>query len=295
MTAADTQAEAREAIRAPRAPSFLQRFVRNPTAVLSFALLVAFALMAIFAPLIAPGDPMRVNPVVRFTPPGAEYFFGTDNLGRDVFRIVVHGSRTTLLVGLVVTVISMGLATILGLLSGFYRAVDVILMRFVDGLMAFPGIVLATAAAGFLGPAISTVIISLTIVLISPSLRVVRGQVLVVREAQMIEAARATGVPTGRIFRRYILPAVMSPILVQASFIFSAAVLGEAALSFIGVGIGPTDISWGNALTEARNYISQAPWIVIFPGLALMLTILALNLLGDSLRDLLDPRLARRR
>jgi peptide/nickel transport system permease protein len=170
-----------------------------------------------------------------------------------------------------------------------------VLMRFVDGLMAFPGIVLATAAAGYLGPSVPTVILSLSIVLLAPSLRIVRGQVLVVRELQMIEAARAVGVPTRRIFSRYILPAVMSPILVQASFIFSAAVLGEAALSFIGVGIGPRDLSWGNALTEARNYIGQAPWIVIFPGLALMITILALNLLGDSLRDILDPRLARRR
>ena len=272
-----------------------QRLLRNPTAVASIAMLAVLVASAVLAPLLAPGNPLRVAPADRFIPPGAEHLFGTDNLGRDVFKMVLHGGRTSLFVGLVVTVISMGIAVVLGALSGFYRQVDVILMRLVDGLMAFPGIVLATAAAGIMGPSTTTVITSLTIVLIAPSLRIVRGQVLVVRELQMIEAARAVGVPTLRLFTHYILPAVSSPILVQASFIFSAAVLGEAGLSFIGVGIGPKELSWGNALTEARNYIAQAPWIVLFPGLALMLTILALNLLGDSLRDVLDPRLARRR
>lgn len=275
--------------------SFFVRLAASPVAAVCLLTLAGLALLALLAPWIAPGDPMRVNPALRFTPPGARAFFGTDNLGRDVFALVLHGARTSLFIGLAVTAISMTVATILGLLSGFYTRVDMVLMRFVDGLMAFPGIVLATAAAGFLGPSIRTVIISLTVVLIAPSLRIVRGQVLVIRELQMIEAARAVGVPTLRIFRRYILPAVMSPILVQASFIFSAAILGEAGLSFIGLGIGASNVSWGSALTEARNYIGRAPWIVLFPGLALMLTILALNLLGDALRDLLDPRLARRR
>lgn len=275
--------------------SVWERLIGNRTAVFSIAVLLIITLSAVLAPVIAPGNPMRVNPVHRFTPPGAEYFFGTDNLGRDMYKMVMWGGRTSLLVGLVVTAISMSIAIVLGSISGFYRQVDVVLMRFVDGLMSFPGIVLAVAAAAILGPSANTVIVSLSVVLIAPSLRIVRGQVLVVRELQMIEAARSVGVPTWRLFTRYILPAVMSPILVQASFIFSAAVLGEAGLSFIGVGIGPSELSWGNALTEARNYIAQAPWIVFFPGAALMLTILALNLLGDSLRDILDPRLARRR
>ena len=275
--------------------SVWQRLVANPTAMTSIILLVVLALSAVLAPLLAPGNPLKVSPADRFIPPGAEHFFGTDNLGRDMFRMVLHGGRTSLFVGLVVTVISMSIAVVLGAISGFYRQVDMVLMRIVDGLMAFPGIVLATAAAAIMGPSMSTVITSLSIVLIAPSLRVVRGQVLVVRELQMIEAARSVGVPTLRLFTRYILPAVSSPILVQASFIFSAAVLGDAGLSVIGVGIGPKELSWGKALTEARNYIAQAPWIVLFPGLALMLTILALNLLGDSLRDILDPRLARRR
>ena len=291
---APTQDGGRESVIAG-APPIWRRLLRHPMAIFGMATLAALVLGAILAPVIAPGNPLKISPALRFRPPGAEFFFGSDNLGRDVFKIVLHGGRTSLFVGLVVTVCSMSVAILLGLLSGFYRKVDVVLMRFVDGLMAFPGIVLATAAAGYLGPSVTTVIISLSIVLTAPSLRIVRGQVLVVRELQMIEAARAVGVPTRRILTRYILPAVSSPILVQASFIFSAAVLGEAGLSFIGLGIGPNDISWGNALTEARNYISQAPWIVLFPGLALMLTILALNLLGDALRDVLDPRLARRR
>ncbi|WP_171181474.1 ABC transporter permease [Ruegeria sp. HKCCD8929] len=272
-----------------------QRLLANPTAVISVLCLMVLVLGSVFANAVAGSDPLRINPSIRFKPPSFEFPFGTDNLGRDMFKIVLHGGKTSLLVGAVVTIISMTVATVLGLLAGYYRRVDMFLMRFVDGLMSFPAIVLATAMTGYLGPSVGTVVTSLSIVLIAPSLRVVRGQVLVVRELQMIEAARAVGVPTMRIFTKYILPAVSSPILVQASFIFSAAILSEAALSFIGLGIGSEDISWGNALTESRNYVSRAPWIVMFPGLALMLAILALNLLGDALRDVLDPKLARRR
>jgi peptide/nickel transport system permease protein len=154
--------------------------------------------------------------------------------------------------------------------------------------------VLATAAAGYLGPSVTTVVLALSLVLIAPALRVVRGQTLIVRELPMIEAARAVGLRESRILTHYILPAVLSPILIQASFVFSAAVLGEAALSFIGLGVGSKVVSWGGALAEARDYIQNGWWIVIFPGAALVLTILSLNLLGDSLRDALDPKLARR-
>jgi len=208
--------------------------------------------------------------------------------------IVLYGGRTSLIVGFFVTAIAMSAAIALGLLSGFYRRVDAGLMRVVDGQMAFPGIVLATAAAGYIGPSVTTVVLALSLVLIAPALRVVRGQTLIVRELPMIEAARAVGLRESRILARYILPAVLSPILIQASFVFSAAVLGEAALSFIGLGVGAKDVSWGGALAEARDYIQNGWWIVVFPGAALVLTILSLNLLGDSLRDALDPKLARR-
>lgn len=276
-----------------RRTSVWRQIFANWAAVFSLIILIILAVSALLAPQIAGPDPMFINPVDRFKSPAAEHLFGTDNLGRDVFKIVLYGGRTSLWVGFAVTLISMTVATVLALISGFFAPVDLVLMRIVDGMMAFPGVVLATAVAGFLGPSVITVIFALSIVLIAPSLRIVRGQVLVIRELQMIEAARSVGVPIRRILSTYILPSVTSPILVQASFIFSAAVLGEAALSFIGLGIGPNDVSWGSALTEARNYIDRAPWIIMFPGLALMLTIFSLNLLGDALRDILDPRLAR--
>jgi peptide/nickel transport system permease protein len=288
-------ASAFEASAPPRATrSRLRRLLRNPTALLALVTLALLVGAASFAPFITRYNPLAINPAFRFRPPGAQHLFGTDHLGRDIFAIVLYGGRTSLFVGASVMIVAMAIAILLGLLAGFYRGLDAVLMRFVDGIMAFPGIVLATAATGYLGPSVETVVIALSIVLIAPALRVVRGQVLIARELPMIEAARAVGVPERRILTRYMLPAALSPILVQASFIFSAAVLGEAALSFIGLGVGPRDVSWGGALTEARNYVANAWWMLVFPGAALVLAILALNLLGDALRDALDPRQARR-
>ena len=253
-------------------------------------MLLLLALASVFAPWLTSAEPGDIDPSQRFLAPGAETPFGTDHLGRDMLALVLYGGRTSLLVGTLVTVLSMAAAIALGLWAGFYRRVDAVVMRLTDGLLAFPGVVLATAVSGILGPSVPTVVAALSVVLVAPSLRVVRGQVLVVRELPMIEAARAVGVPEARILRRYVLPALLSPVLVQASFVFSAAVLGEAALSFIGLGVGAEDVSWGSALTEARNYIGNAPWMVVFPGLAIVLAILSLNLLGDALRDVLDPR-----
>jgi peptide/nickel transport system permease protein len=276
------------------ASSRLRLLLRNPTAVFSLTALALLIFAAAFAPLITHYNPLAISPAFRFRPPGLQHLFGTDHLGRDIFAIVLYGARTSLLVGALVMAVAMGSAVVLGLLASFNRGLDAVLMRFVDGIMAFPGIVLATAATGYLGPSIETVVIALSIVLIAPALLVVRGQALVVRELPMIEAARAVGVPELRILTRYMLPAVISPILVQASFIFSAAVLGEAALSFIGLGVGPRDVSWGGALTEARNYVANAWWMLFFPGAALVVAILAVNLTGDALRDAFDPRSTRR-
>lgn len=273
---------------------WIGRLVAKPvpaTALLLLALIVAAVLAA---PWLAHVSPLRIDPGHRLLSPRSGRWMGTDHLGRDMFAIVLYGGRTSLLVGGAVTVVAMGAGVLLGLLSGFYRAVDAVLMRLVDGVMAFPGIVLATAAAGYLGPSVATVIFALSLVLIAPALRVVRGQTLIARELPMIEAARAVGLRERDILARYILPSVISPILVQASFVFSAAVLGEAALSFIGLGVGAKDVSWGGALAEARDYIQNGWWIVVFPGVALALTILALNLIGDGLRDALDPRLGGR-
>lgn len=282
------------AVRPLDRPGRLERLLRDPAALFAAAILALLTFSAVFAPAITHYNPLAISPGIRFRPPGAAHLFGTDHLGRDIFAIVLYGGRTSLLVGAVVTAIAMGFAIVLGLMVGFYRRVDAVIMRIVDGVMAFPGIVLATAATGYLGPSVQTVMIALSIVLIAPAVRVVRGQVLLVRELPMIEAARAVGVPERRILTRYMLPAILSPIFVQASFVFSAAVLGEAALSFIGLGVGPRDVSWGGALTEARNYVANAWWMLVFPGAALLLAILSLNLIGDALRDALDPRLTGR-
>lgn len=272
-----------------------RRLRRNFTAVFSIGILGLLVICSLAAPILSNNAPLTIDPAHRLRAPGVEgHLFGTDFLGRDVFAIVLFGGQTSLLVGVLVTALSMSIATVLGLLSGFYPKVDAVLMRIVDGLMSFPSIVLATAAAGYFGPSIGTVVLALTIVLIWPSLRVVRGSALLARELLMVEAGRSVGVPEGRIITKYVFPIVRAPILVQTSFIFSAAVLGEAALSFIGLGVGAKTVSWGSALTEARNYIQNGWWIAAFPGIALVLTILALNLLGDALRDILDPRLARR-
>lgn len=278
----------------PIAQSFVQRLLRSGVALFALAILTSMVVLTLAAGPLAGAQALEIDPINRLTAPSAAHWFGTDHLGRDMLGLVLHGGRTTLAVGLVVTTLAMAVAVLLGLVAGFFRRVDAVLMRVVDGVMSFPGIVLATAAAGYMGPSVRTVILALTLVLIAPALRVVRGQVLVVRELPMIESARAVGVPATRLLARYVFPAVLSPVLVQASFVFSAAVLGEAALSFIGLGIGARDVSWGSALAEARNYIHDAWWIVVFPGLALVLTILALNLLGDALRDLLDPKLRAR-
>lgn len=278
----------------PIAQSFVQRLLRSGVALFALAILTSMVVLTLAAGPLAGAQALEIDPINRLTAPSAAHWFGTDHLGRDMLGLVLHGGRTTLAVGLVVTTLAMAVAVLLGLVAGFFRRVDAVLMRVVDGVMSFPGIVLATAAAGYMGPSVRTVILALTLVLIAPALRVVRGQVLVVRELPMIESARAVGVPATRLLARYVFPAVLSPVLVQTSFVFSAAVLGEAALSFIGLGIGARDVSWGSALAEARNYIHDAWWIVVFPGLALVLTILALNLLGDALRDLLDPKLRAR-
>ena len=194
-----------------------RRLLCNRTAVFALIVLVALVGLAVAAPYLTNAQPLRISPGIRLKPPRQQNLFGTDHLGRDMFALVLFGGRTSLLVGLLVTSISMSIAIVLGLAAGFYRRVDLVLMRLVDGLMAFPSIVLATAAAGYLGPSVTTVIVALSIVLVAPVLRVVRGQILVLRELPMIEAARATGVPDRRILSRYLFPAIVSPLLVQAS------------------------------------------------------------------------------
>ena len=256
------------------------------------ALLVALnALVALSAPAVGRLDPQRLDVRARLSAPTATHWFGTDHVGRDVWSRVVHGARLSMLVGGSVVLLACAGGLFFGLLGGYYRALDNALMRVMDGLMAFPGIILAIALMASLGPSVLNVIVALGVVYVPRVARIVRGSVLVVRETAYVEAARALGIPDERILLRHILPNCLSPMIVQASFIFAAAVLGEAALSFLGVGVPPQIPSWGNVLAEGRLYLQQAPWLIVFPGVAIMAGILGLNLFGDGLRDLLDPRL----
>jgi len=282
----------REAI-APLAPRWLglRAFLRRRTAVLGALLVGLNLLVALSAPAVGRLDPQRLDVRARLSAPTAAHWFGTDHVGRDVWSRVVHGARLSMLVGGSVVLLACAGGLVFGLLGGFYRALDNPLMRVMDGLMAFPGIILAIALMASLGPSVLNVITALGVVYVPRVARIVRGSVLVVRETAYVEAARALGIPDARILLRHILPNCLSPMIVQASFIFAAAVLGEAALSFLGVGVPPQIPSWGNVLAEGRLYLQQAPWLIVFPGVAIMAGILGLNLFGDGLRDLLDPRL----
>ncbi|MET0851925.1 MAG: ABC transporter permease [Candidatus Rokuibacteriota bacterium] len=266
-------------------------FLRRKTAVVGVVLVILNVLVALAAPAIARWDPQALDVKSRLSPPSATHWFGTDDVGRDAWSRVIYGARLSMLVGSSVVLLSFVGGLFFGLLGGFYTALDNVLMRVMDGLMAFPGIILAIALMAALGPSVINVIFALGVVYVPRVARIVRGSVLVIRETPYIEAARALGIPDYRILMLHVLPNCLSPVIVQGTFIFAAAVLGEAALSFLGVGVPPQIPSWGNVLAEGRLYIQQAAWLTLFPGAAIMLSILGLNLFGDGLRDLLDPKL----
>lgn len=257
------------------------------------AVLVVMVLAAVSAPLWTPYAPGEIAPADRLSSPSGKYWFGTDNFGRDIFSRVVYGGRVSLIVGLSVALLATALGTLAGLLAGYFRQVDNILMRVVDGLMAFPSIILALALVAALGGSLVNVIIALSMTTWPIMTRVVRSSTLQLRELQFVEAAVATGTRRADILFRHILPNALTPIIVQATFIFAEAVLAEAALSFLGLGVTPPTPTWGNILGESRTYLTVAPWFSIFPGLAIVVTVLALNIFGDMLRDLLDPHSAR--
>jgi peptide/nickel transport system permease protein len=265
-------------------------FFKRKIVVVGAVLIVITALVGIFAPMISV-DPGHMDVAARLQAPGAAYWFGTDDLGRDVFARVVYGARLSLMVGGAVVAFAFVVGLTAGLAAGYFRRLDNVIMRVMDGLMAFPAIILAIALMASLGPSVTNVIVAIGVVYSPRVARVVRGSVLVIRETAYVEAARALGVTNLWIILRHVLPNCMSPVIVQGSFVFAAAVLTEAALSFLGVGVPPYVPSWGNILSEGRLYLQQAPWLVLYPGAAIMLTILGLNLLGDGVRDLLDPRL----
>jgi peptide/nickel transport system permease protein len=266
---------------------------RNPTVVVGSALLLAIVLMAISAPWIAPGDPQAISPAMRLRPPSMEFWFGTDMYGRDVFTRTIHGSRISLLVGSLVAIVSVSCGLVIGLVTGSVRAVDSIVMRVMDGLMAIPDILLAIAMMAVIRASVTNVLIAITIPQIPRVVRLVRSVVLTISERPYIEAAHSTGTPFRRILTRHLLPNTIAPLLVQATYTGAAAVLTEAGLSFLGAGTPPNIPSWGNMMAEGRSFFQIATWIILFPGMLLAMTVLAVNLLGDGLRDALDPRLRR--
>jgi len=269
----------------------VRALLRRKIALVGALLVMVNGLVALSAPTLARWDPQALDVKARLAAPSAIHWLGTDDMGRDVWSRVVYGAQLSILVGGSVVLISFAAGLVFGLLGGYYTALDNVLMRIMDGLMAFPGIILAIALMASLGPSVANVIVALGVVYTPRVARIVRGSVLVIRETPYVEAARALGVPDLTILRRHVLPNCLSPVIVQGTFIFAAAVLGEAALSFLGVGVPPYVPSWGNILAEGRLYLQQAPWLTLFPGAAIMGTILGLNLFGDGLRDLLDPKL----
>jgi peptide/nickel transport system permease protein len=269
----------------------VRRLMHHRLFLLGLALFMIIAVVAILAPWIAPQDPNKLAMRFKFQSPSGDFIFGTDNFGRSLWSRVVWGARLSMFIGSAVVLINAVAGTAIGAAAGYFRKLDNVLMRFNDALMAFPAVLLAIAVTAVLGPSVNDVIIALGIVYTPRTARIVRSSVIVLREMEYVQAAVAAGAGHWRILRRHILPNAMAPLIVQLSFLFAYAVLTEATLSFLGVGAAPPTPTWGNIMAEGRQYMTDAPWIIAIPGVALMITVLGLNLLGDGLRDVLDPRL----
>ena len=268
-------------------------FSRYPLMYIGGGLLLIMVFLAVFAPLLFTSDPIQMNPVERLKTPSLTHWFGTDMFGRDIYSRTVYGSRISLVVGLVAAVLSVILGLFIGLVAGYIRFLDAILMRIMDGLMAIPGILLAIALVSLSGASLITVTIAITIPEIPRVVRLVRSIVLSVREEPYVEAAIAAGTRLPLILSRHVLPNTIPPLIVQATYVCGSAMLTEAILSFLGAGTPPEVPSWGNIMAEGRLYFQIAPWIIFFPGITLAVTVLAVNVLGDGLRDTLDPRIAK--
>jgi peptide/nickel transport system permease protein len=278
-------------VRLPKRRHWTWTLFENRTAVVGAVVVLVFLLVAILAPILAPKEPRRLDVMNSLQSPSREFLLGSDQFGRDVASRVLYGARLSMGVGVSVGIAAIVVGMILGVMSGYYRRLDSPIMRVMDALMAFPSIIFAIVLMGILGPSIRNVIIALTVVFAPRVARVARSSVLVAREEVYVEAARSVGATDRRIMFRHIFPNIVSPLITQASYIFALAVLAEAALSFVGVGASPDIPSWGNMLSEGQIVVRQAPWITIFPGVAIVLVVFGANLFGDGLRDALDPRL----
>ena len=273
--------------------NLIWRFLkRHPTIFIGSLILICMIFFSLFASQITP-DPMRLNPINRLRPPGDGIWFGTDMFGRDIFARTIHGSKISLFVGISVASISTFFGLLIGLLAGYNRLFDRLIMRVMDGIMAIPSILLAIALVGLTGASIQNVIIAISIPEIPRIVRLVRSVVLTIKEQPYIDAAISVGAKLHKILFRHILPNTLAPIIVQATYVCASAMIWEAILSFLGAGTPPDIPTWGNIIAEGRVYFQRAPWIIFFPGLFLAITVLSVNLLGDGLRDGVDPRIAR--
>ena len=272
-----------------------EQFFSNKGMVIGMVVFAIIVLSAIFIPMFNGVDPDAMDVVNRLKPPSAEHIFGTDEFGRDLFTRVLYGARSSLTVGCAVAIMACFFGTVIGIYASYFKVADAVLMRICEGLTAIPGILLAIALMAALGASNTNVIIALTIVYTPSVARVVRSSALVAKGRLYVEAAKVQGASAGRILGKLILPNVISPLTVQASYIFAQAIISEASLSFLGAGIPAPAASWGNILQSSKSVLSKSPWPMVFPGLAVVLCVLSLNLLGDGLRDYLDPRTAGRK
>lgn len=270
---------------------FIKRLLKRKTVAFGLFILVIFTLLALLAPWVSPYNPYKLSIVNRLKPPSELFWFGTDEFGRDVFSRTIYAGRLSLLVGFAVVILSSLIGVTMGLLAGFFPKLDAPIARLIDAMMAFPDILLAIALVAALGPSLATVIVALSIVYAPRLARVVRASTLVIRELPYVEAAVSMGVSTRNIMIRHVLRNLLSPILVQGTFLFASAMLAEAGLSFLGLGVSPEIPTWGTMISSGRQYVGQADWMTLFPGIAIILSVLSLQMVGDGFRDLLDPRL----
>ncbi|WP_338537329.1 nickel transporter permease [Helicovermis profundi] len=269
-----------------------KRLRKSKTSMFGLFIVAVLVFLTVFAPLIAPHDPIVGQLALRHNAPSADYLFGTDSQGRDVFSRILYGAKITVQIGVISVGIALIIGTLLGVLAGYYgKKIDMIIMRLMDIMLAFPTILLALAIVSILGPSLTNAMIAVGVVNIPKFARIVRSSVLSVKESEYVDAAISIGCTDLQIITRHILPNCLAPIIVQATLTIGTAILEAAGLSFLGLGAQPPMAEWGAMLSDARGYMRQAPWSVIYPGVAIMITVLGFNLLGDGLRDALDPRL----
>ena len=277
---------------ASRSVAFVRRLLANRSFTIGLVLVGAVVLMALLANVIAPFDPLKGNFKARMLAPGAEHWLGTDHFGRDILSRILHGAQVSLRIGFLVAFFTAVAGAIIGATAGYFRPADGPVMRLMDAFMAFPPIILAIAISAVLGASVTNVVIALAIAATPHTARVVRASVMVVREMEYVEAARALGAGHARILLRHVLANAMAPLVVRVTYVFAIAILNEAVLSFIGVGPPPPTPTFGAIIANGRDFIVAAPWITVAPGMAILVSVLGLNMLGDGLRDVLDPRMA---